>query len=106
MADFEKIIGRDEVAELLASVRSRFSGKPIWCELESVVYDTLKEFGELPAINEAVKLPGRFTEDEPGAVDKAISAYVRQYGERCRRDLLWALVLARVDLALAKKATQ
>lgn len=107
MNNMQSIIGTDLAAEFLRQIREQLGEHyPDWREIEPIVYEAIKEFEELPPINVAVSIPGAepLTQIEKETLGKALSDYLRDYGSRCRLDMLKPLVVARVRVAYLEKS--
>jgi ribosomal protein S24E len=97
------VIGTDPASILVQGIREQLGEHPRWCELESVIYDTLKEFETLPEAHILLRLPQKLSASQKAEASHSVSEAMKAYGRECRDALLAPLLEARLRLYLLER---
>ena len=100
VVDMNNVIGTDSASILVQGIREQLGDHPRWRELETVIYDTLREFETLPDAHVVLRLPNRLSETQKAEISRTVSEAVKVYGRECRDALLAPLLEARIRLYL------
>jgi ribosomal protein S24E len=100
LVNMNSVIGTDSASILVQGIREQLGEHPRWRELESVIYDTLREFETLPEAHILLRLPKKLSDSQKAEVSHSVSEAMKAYGRECRDALLAPLLEARIRLYL------